>query len=421
MALSATSPVATSLAMLAVWLLARRITDSRRAAVAALSLEGVYYFNAAAAEFSHNVLQLAACAWLFAAAHKAFLGGGGRRAWIFLGAAAAVSLYAKYSSALFLAVLLLWSIAEPAARKQWKTSGPAAAFFVFAVLTLPQIAALAGLDFAPFQYALGRAAGAEHWSGRAVYPARFAAAQLAACALGAGLCFLARGKNGSAASLPDAERRFIFAAAFGPLLLALAVSILGGVKLRSLWGFSMLTFSPLWLLLQRRGELHFRRWKLALLGTAALAASAIPAINLGKPLFLKKGKRVHYPAAEIAQKTGAEWRARHPGAPLRYAAGETHLAALISFYSPQRPAAVMYGADWEKSFWASEKDFAKSGGVVVWVADDGKRKREKPPAFAAKYLAKGDLREFSFAWDAPGQIPPLKLGFIFVPPKEEAN
>ncbi|MBE8158401.1 MAG: glycosyltransferase family 39 protein, partial [Betaproteobacteria bacterium] len=86
LAFKATAPVAASLAMLAVWLLARRITDAPRAAVATLSLEGVYYFNAALPEFyfNHNSVQLAAVAWLAYAAHRAFMDGG-KNAWIFLG------------------------------------------------------------------------------------------------------------------------------------------------------------------------------------------------------------------------------------------------------------------------------------------------------------------------------------------------
>lgn len=423
LALSATSPMATSLAMLAIWFLARRMTDEYRAAVAALSLEGVYYFNVAAVEFNHNILLLLACAWLIFAAHKAFFSGG-RGAWIFLGVAAAVSLYAKYSAVLFLAALFFWSVYEPAARKQWAGSGPALAFAVFLAITAPQLVALVDLQFSPVQFALERAPDARKWSDHIIYPARFAVVQFGACVLAGALCFWAQRSPGTlpaAAPLPPAERRFIFTITFVPLLLALTVSALAGLKLQSMWGSAMVSFIPLWLLLSQRGELRFQSWKIALFGTAALMAVAIVANNLGTPVFLKKSKRIHYPAAAIVQKTEAEWRARYPNAPLRYIIGNSHIASIISFYSPQRLTAVMYGGDWQKIFWASKEDFIKSGGVVVWIMDRGRGRQEKPPAFAAEYLAKGDAHEFSFAYDAPAQIPPLVLGFIFVPPKDNGG
>ena len=418
LALSATSPVATTLAMWAVWTFARRIMDAPRAAIAALSLEGVYYFNAAAAEFSHNVAQLAACAWLFVAAHHAFLGGGKWRAWFALGAIAALSLYAKYSSPLFLAVLLLWSVAEPHAREKWKTAGPAVAFLICIALTLPQIIALANVDFAPLKYAAGRASSEGAWTDHIVYPFRFAAAQLGACVVAGVLYWCARTKSPAELSMSDAQRRFILVAAFGPLLLALLVSMFGGIKLRSLWGFAMLTFIPLWLLSQRPRELNWRRWRTGLMATAATVIIAIAAINLGKPLFLEKGKRIHYPGAAIAEKIEGEWRLRHPGSPLHYVVGETHVAALVSFYAPQRPRAVMYDGDWQKSFWASREEFAQTGGAVVYVIEDGRKSRSTLPEFAREYAEQTPPQTFSFAWDAPAEIPPIKIGVIFVPPKE---
>ena len=199
LALSMTTPLATTAAMAGVWCLARRLTDSPRAAAAALSLEGVWYFNITATEFNHNLLQLAICAWLFFLLHRCFVGApagdsdaaeqtGHKQArrdwqvWALLGAAAALSLWAKYSSVLFLAAAGIWSLVDARAKDKWWTFGPWLALLVFIALTLPQLWALAGLQFAPFQFALDRAASGDdgRWLDHIVHPLRFGAAQLLA-------------------------------------------------------------------------------------------------------------------------------------------------------------------------------------------------------------------------------------------------
>ena len=427
LALSAAAPIATSAAMAAVWLLARRLADDRRAAIAALSLEGAWYFNVAATEFNHNVLQLAACAWLFFLAHRAFVGGPQKTSplvWTALGATAALSLYAKYSSALFLLPALAWSVYDPRARPQWRTAGPWLALAVFAALTAPQAAALIDLRFAPLQFALERAGEARQWTSHIVHPLRFGAAQLGAAAPALLLIFLARGKTGGGPSrAPDANRMFVWTAAFGPLALALALSALGGWRFKSMWGAAMISFIPLWALAQTlphpRG-LNWRRWQIGAASAAALAALIAAGINVGGPHWSGRGKRIHYPAEEIADYAESQWRARHPQFPLRFAAGGMHIASLVSFYAPSRPSAILDG-DWEDSFWATPQDFAAAGGVIVWTINDGKRTDIPPPDFAADYPDAERVPDFSAKWKTGADIPPVKIGVMLVAPESEAG
>ena len=430
LALSATAPVATSAAMAAVWLLARRMTDDRRAAVAALSLEGAWYFNVAATEFNHNVLQLAACAWLFFLAHLAFVKDGEKKSalfvWTALGAVAALSLYAKYSSALFLLAALAWSACDTRARPQWKTFGPWLSLIVFAGLTTPQVLALVDLHFAPLQFALDRAGDARKWTHHIVHPLRFGAAQLGAVLPALLLIFLARGKlmNGNANAsanafgAADANRVFILIAAFGPLGLALLLSAVGGWRFKSMWGAAMISFIPLWALWAFSGarELHWRRWRIGTVSIAALAALVVAGINVGSPYWSGRGKRIHYPAEEIAAYVESEWRARHPDSPLRFAAGPMHMASLVSFYAPSRPSAIL-GGDWADSFWATPEDFARDGGAIVWTINDGKRTDIPPPEFAADYPDAERVPDFSARWKTAANIPPMKIGVILVAPQ----
>lgn len=427
-ALSATAPLATTLAMAAVWVLARRMVGDQQAAVAALSLEGVYYFNVAAVEFNHNVVQLAACAWLVAATHKAFLQRTEAAAkilpWVLLAVAAAVSMYAKYSSLLFLAVLLVWSIAEVKARRQWKTPGPAIAVAVFIALNLPQLSALIELQFAPLQFAVSRAATAKAWSDHMIYPLRFLAAQTAAVMLALALCWRALNGPGKLAAVTavkaggnapsPCQRRFVFVAAFAPLLLALLISAVFGLRFKSMWGAAMLTFIPLFIVVLSPPPVRWRQWQIALAATAAFALFAATAINVGAPFFTKRGKRVHYPAAAIAAKVDLEWQRRHPDFPLRYVIGKKHIASLISFYSPARPAAVI-DANWQ-NLEAKQDDFARSGGVIAWIVNDGNRSRNRLPEFATAFATAENTAIFSFFWETAAELPPLEAKFVFVAP-----
>ena len=428
LALSATAPVATSAAMTAVWLLARRLADDRRAAIAALSLEGAWYFNVAATEFNHNVLQLATCAWLFFLAHRAFVGGSQKTSplvWTALGGMAALSLYAKYSSALFLFAALAWSVYDPRARPQWRTLGPWLALAVFAALTAPQAAALIDLQFAPIRYASESVGDAKKWTHHIAYPLRFGAAQLGAVFPALLLIFLARGKlmnrntNANAFGAADVNHIFILIVAFGPLALALALSAFGGWRFKSMWGAAMISFIPLWALLWATPytrELNWRRWQIGAVSMAALAALVAAGINVGGPHWSGRGKRIHYPAEEIADYAESQWRARHPQSPLRFAAGAKHIASLVSFYAPSRPSAILDG-DWEDSFWATPEDFAAAGGLIVWTINDGKRTNIPPPDFAADYPDAERVPDFSAKWKTGANIPPVKVGVMLVAPE----
>ena len=423
LALSAAAPIAASLGIAAVWLLARRVLEPRRAAIAALSLEGAWYFNVAAVEFNHNVLQLAVCAWFFFLTHRAFFGDDNGKtdgaAWAALGGVAALSLWAKHSSALFLFAALAWSVWDSRARLRWKTFGPWIAFAVFAALTAPHLLALIDLNFAPTQFALERARDAEKWTHHIAYPLRFGAAQLGAVLPALLLIFLARGRMGKTTGTGDAgdaNRAYVFVVAFAPLILALCVSAVGGWRFKSMWGAAMVSFIPLWAVLcLAPREVNWRRWRIGAAAVAALAALVAAGINVGAPHWNGRGKRIHYPAEAVAAYVESEWRRRHPDSPFRYAAGAIHIASLVSFYAPSRPSAILDG-DWNDSFWATPDDFAKRGGAIVWTISDGKRENTPPPDFAKDYPNAIRVPDFSARWKTSADIPPLKIGAMLVPP-----
>ncbi len=432
--LSIPAPVAVSLAMFAVWQLARRTTDEKRALVAVLSLEGVWYFGIVAAEFNHNILQLAAWAFVILAAHRAFLPGKKHHHtaptsdWLMLGVAAAFSLYAKYSSALLLVVLLSWSITDPFARRCYRQSGIYLAMGFFALLTAPQVIALASLDFSPFRFAVSRAGEASSAVHHIVYPARFLLAQCGALLPALVLCRLATEKtiNQKNTATTKASFRFVMIMALSPLLLAVCISALGGWRFRSHWGAPMLSIIPLAFLIftniWHEYGINLRRFIKSAAAVATMSVIIVIAINTAAPFVKERGKRIHYPGAQIGKAVDALWQAQNAddAKPLKAVIGSLHLASLVSFYAPSRPRAIING-NWNLSYGATKNQFRQTGGAIIWTINDGKTKDAKMPDYAKTYLtehqnANPAAATLTMNWQTPAKIPPLIIGVIIIPP-----
>ena len=146
------SQLAILVTFIAVWRLGCRTTDSGRALLGVLLLEGVAYYNFTTPEFNPNVLQLpfwALLAWSFHRAVKE------NRwfDWVLLGVWAAGGLYTKYTTLLFLGVLALVMLCHPEARRRLRGYGPYVTLGVSAVLFAPHILWFFAHAFQPLGYA----------------------------------------------------------------------------------------------------------------------------------------------------------------------------------------------------------------------------------------------------------------------------
>ena len=423
--LSLPAPVAVSLTMAAVWLLARSVVGERRGVVAVLALEGVYYFTVVAAEFNHNILLMAAWAWVVLLTHRAFFAPANKHnigRWIALGVVCAFSLYVKYSALLLLAVLFVWSVGDSQARQCYHRRGLWIALAVFAVLVLPQVNTLWQLGFSPFHFAVGRAKEADTFMHHLLYPLRFILAQCASLLLAAVLCRVALRKTcGTVVQTGNNERRFVLIAAFAPLLLAVCISAVGGWKFQSHWGAAMLSFMPLAVMtLARRYELNLPRFVKSAAVVAALSLIVLVCVNLFAPHFTGRGKRIHYPGAQIGKAVEEAWTARHPGKPLIAVVGAKHIAALVSFYAPSQPRMIDDNANWNLSYGVSREVFERNGGVIVWIINDSNRKDMPAPDYVKEWLNNGASRteNITLPWATSADIPPLKIGVIIIPPPD---
>ncbi len=392
----------------AVYLLGRDLLGPGRALAGTLLLTGIFYYSWPTPEVNHNLVQMPLWAWTGLALWRAVQGG--RLVWwILLGAFAGLSLWAKYSSGLLLAVAAVWMLADAPARARLVRPGPWIALAACALVAAPQAAFLIESGFLPLDYAATRAA-----SGRAGDPVSFLLAQLADHGVFA-LMALAAGLFGTgAARRPAAEaraRRFLLFMGLGPLVLTLLLAVAGDLGLKDMWGMPMFNWSGLLLIALLPGRVDGRR--LARLGAMAagllvLVPAAYAAAVLSGAAISDKPVRVAWPQDEIAGRLLRGY-AEETGAPPRIVAGHYWVAGLVALKAPGTPS-VSINADARKSPWATARDIAERGALAVWRTG-----RKLPPGLAA--LAAGQpLRRETFRWSDSPTARPIRITWTVIPP-----
>lgn len=391
----------------AVYLLGRDLLGPKRAAAGTLLLTGIFYYSWPTPELNHNVVQMPLWAWLFLALWRAT-----RRGyltwWIVLGVFAGLAIWAKYSSALVLLVTLGWMLGDTRARSRFATIGPWIALAVLGAVVAPQVAFLMETNLLPIDYALARAA-----PDRSGSAARFLLAQLADHALflamAAAVGLFGTGATRRSRSEADA-RRFLLVMGLGPVLLAVAVSVLTGMGLRSMWGMPMFNLSGLLLLALLPGRFDARRLRrLAYLSTAILAG--VPTVYAGAIVFRgslsDEPARVLWPQAQIAETVVAD-HLRETGRPPRIIAGPVWEAGLVALKAPDTPSVLIDGM-FLKSPWVSSGDLGRLGALAVWPTG---------AALAPELQALiGDrpVRHGKFQWTESVSALPIRLSWATIP------
>jgi len=420
------SQLAIAATFLAVWRLARPMVGDVGALLAAVALEGVFYFTVPTPEFNQNVLQMPLWAWASLHFHRALT----RRAaryWLYLAVEVALLVYTKYSGGLLILVFALIAATTAPGRAALKTPWPYVAALLAALMALPHLLWLVQSDFLPMAYALDQKE-AVSAAGRVLHAVRFLAAQLldhAPLFLVAALATLKPRRAGAAGeplTVPLArqgafDRTFVFWIALAPALIAALTSLILGIQFRTLWGAPMFAFSGLTLLLIAGPALTVRRPRLCA-GLLAAYLVAIPAVHTAGlwvgPWIDHKAHRPIWPAEEIAARVTAGWTER-TGRPLAIVAGHAWLAGLVGLYGPDRPS-VMQGASMRENPWIDARALAAKGAVIVWQIRDPAR-----PGMPASYRIDGATAErqapLAFAWPLDLPIPPIMVGWAIVPPR----
>jgi hypothetical protein len=367
-------PLAVAVCFYAVWRLARETTGALTGLIAVLALEGVHYYNFSSVKFAHDQMQLpfwAFTGWFF---YRALKHGRGLD-WLLAGAFLAGAFWAKYAAFALAATLAVFLVADPAARRAWRTPGPYLMAAAFAVVIAPNFWWLATHDFLPFHYVDARAQVAVRWSQYLTFPLQWIGGQALDLLPAAGLIALfaaGAGAHSEPIARPIAgdagfDRRYVTWLALGPFLVTTLVATALGRLVIAMWGYPLWSFVPLAALMWLRPAVEDRGLRRFAVGFVAVFL-AVPLIYMvverGEPLWRDRPKATQFPGRQFADIVTREWHARY-GTPLGYVGGSEFVANNVAVYSPDRPHVVVHG-ELALSPWVDPAELRRHGAVLVW-------------------------------------------------------
>ena len=363
--------------------LGRLLMDPLRAVAGTALIAASYYFTVPTIEFNHNIVQLplwAGTIFIYAQIRR---DPSSLLKWVLLGFICALGLYAKYSFALLIGVLLLASISEKPMRTVWLSYGPYLAIIVTLALISPHVIWLIDHHFEPFSYLAARAD-----SSSASAPLKFFLAQIADhLPMIVPLLFAGIGSLKGATRLvaDKQDRLFLRLVTFAPVLLTLAFAVITNSRIKDMWGLAM--FTPLGLLM----VMEFgREWSLPMIRRATFASCGlIVLVGVGFALhahfiFGGAAPRTNWPMRAIELEAQAVWE-KSTSAPLGIIGGTPWIAGLAAVETPLRDR-VIIGDTLDHSAWISTDDVRTKGVLFLFSGD-----RQNAPALCTGPITKSIL------------------------------
>lgn len=349
-----------------IYKLARRLLDKENAMLAVMVLEGVIYYGFSALEFNVNVVSLAL--WPLTAYYFYLAVNDNKsRDWLLTGLFAGLNLFNKYISAILLLAMVLYMVADKNARQKFKTSGPYLAAAAALIVIMPHLIWLYQHDFFVLDYFLGRSTqgGNNHmpFLRHVVYPLRFLGSQLL-FSLGTILIYfigLFKAEK-IRQQISRKDNLFIFCLGVMPLLLMVLISLLGGIKLKSMWGFPVMFMLGIILFkyFPRHLTLSYRQRIITgvylVMGLLACAEICIIVFN--------KSDKLHLNAPAYGKKIEQIWHNQAKDRPFNYVAGDVWWADNAALYAPSKPRPVIWGEP-QKNPWFDAGDIESSGALLI--------------------------------------------------------
>jgi 4-amino-4-deoxy-L-arabinose transferase-like glycosyltransferase len=341
------------LALVYVWLTARRHLDPVRAVLATVLLGGSYFHTVLIPNFNMNSLQLPL--WAGLGYHFLRLLEGAQRHWWPFALFCALAILAKYSSLLIVASCGLLLLALPEGRRELRSPRPwlTAAFCL--LLLAPHLLWLGEHWRLPLAYLAGfEAQGGSGALAHLIEPLRFAAGALLSL-LGSALLLLFLLDRHAPWPRPDRRTWILLALVAGPLLLTLLYGAISGSRLKTTWAFPFFSLAGLLALRFLPTSIEAAR-----LGRFALALAAFSLLTAGLHLGYKlrsDRSKTAMDGPALALAVQRAWRESY-GTALPIVAGNHIHTAIVAAYAPDRPAMLIDG-DLARSTWLQREDLAQ--------------------------------------------------------------
>jgi hypothetical protein len=410
-----------------VFALGRAMVGPTHGAMAVLLMVGIFTFGVSTAEFGPAILAMpfwAATALFYwrAVAEK-------RRAyWYAFAAAAAGLLIATAYALIFVAVLILFTIASRRGRTAAQTFEAWIAWAVVAGMLYVHFEFLnhAGFALKPTVERL-RIAGAAAGNTKAWF--QLVGLLLLAHAgllvlVGLAFGWLRAGSTPaptiSRTPVTASTLNFIKIFAFGPVLLTTIVAVLAGFRLPIADAAPFLLLSGLAVVVFAGNsiELHHQRvlgmaWAALLVAPAILAPIAIVVLPWATGTELKVAQR-----ATAMGKFFAESFARRTGRPLTIVGGDRRIAELVAIGAPSWPN-VYFDTNPTPGSRINADAVRANGAVIVWQSAD--TNPAPPPDIEARFPDLVPEVPHAFARPVRGRLPPLIIGWGVIRPADASG
>src|ERR1700694_3761746 len=355
-------------AFVLVWATALPLVGPTGALASILIIDGLHYFNFTAPKFNHDVIQLPFWALAGFSFHAA-LRNGRLLHWATLGLALGLALWAKYFVVVLAVPLVLFLLIDSRARQTLKRPGPYLAVIIAALIVAPHLWWLIENDFLPFNYAFARAAQSRGIFDHILHPLFFTAAQFFWFfpSLLIALPLLKARRDATPSSF---DRRVISLLTFGPAAFLLAMSMLSGRALITMWGYPLWLFAGLWIVMELKappGGERLARMIAIWGGVTAVYALASIAQYAVLPYFDNRYRASLFPGDRVARELTQRFRAASVRAGA-YVISEMWLGGNVSHYSPGRPRVLIDGNP-ARAPWIDLADLRKRGAIVAWSGE----------------------------------------------------
>lgn len=364
------SQVAVISTLLIIWKLASEFVDEKRSILAAAILQGIFFFNYTTPEFNPNVLQMPLWAAICLLSYYAIVRGN-LKYWIGLGIVCGLAFITKYFAAILFLCLLALLFFTKEGRKYFVTTKPYVAFFCFLLVIYPHVVWIINSDFLTLKYAAGRTENNSGLVGHFILPLRFALSQ-AWVILFACLIFIFAAKSLPRINIKSKimsvnfKEFFLLAMGIGPFILLITISLIFGMKIRSMWGM------PIWNMLgiiiffyyeKKLSEDFVIRFKRVWAAVFSLAIFVYAGQNILSPYF---GVRTigNYPGDQLADIVTEKWRKKF-GTELEYVGGLVEVVSNVAVHSKDNPE-ILTNMRPDHNPWIEIEDVYKKGAVVIW-------------------------------------------------------
>ena len=415
-----TSQICVFLSLAGIGAMSARYLPPKGAALAAFCMMSYYFFHFESTLYNNNTTL--GLFWIW----TAYFGlrsveSNRKRWWLLTGAALGLGIYCKMTIVFLAFAIVLYLLAR--SPRRWLSPGPwlttAAAFVIY----LPLLKWNVDHDFAQFAYAAASASDNPIPSlfGHLAAPLAFLAEQLlyvAPISLPLIPLVAGRGKTAPQPLSSDAETEklrsiravylaFVF---FVPLAIELLFALISGSAPRGALGCHLWYFFPLLLLTRLPFDAESRPFRAA--ETVALAVPAVIMVLFILGVYLAPAieghaSRYHYPGKQLAEAVTRLWRERY-GEPIPFVIGDEWLTQNVSVYGPDRARL------WDP-LWATEEEFRRSGGVLLWEEGNEESMGRKAEALA-RFPYEGEVISLTIPQQTPFKVPAAKVRVGFYPP-----